>query len=218
MSSEVLENMNTLNNRNDASPSGNSPSDEELVEYLLGSVSRECTERIENWLTSDPSADDRLAAVSTILLSVDQALHAPWASCGTQVVAARNAMQSRMPGRHRVVFGFALTAAVALVAFAFSGIWHEDAETEVAMAWVESLPSSTGVDLQFPMNDPLVLDNWTGETDSSGMLGDFAESDDEDVATSEMDFLSDEPPDWLLAAVSDMHASDSLSELSESVP
>jgi hypothetical protein len=216
MNSGVPSKMNELNNLNDGSAGGFTPSDQELFDYLLGSLSNQQVQQIENWLASDVDASERVADLSGLLLDLNQAMQVT-ATCSTSPVVSIN-KASRSLRYQRLAAGLAVAAAVGFIAFSLAGFWRETTETQVAMAWVDALPSVPGADFGSTPSVPSDLDEDTGAAFGSETMTEVAFLDEEEELTSDMDFMSDEPPDWLLAAVYEMHGDDATDDSLEVLP
>jgi hypothetical protein len=208
--------MNMQNNRIDGQPSPFLPSDEELVEYLLGSVESNQRTLIEGWLATDEQAGERLTEIATLMCSVELALKAT--NAVTENAAATGTAPLRSSARFRIVIGLAVAAAFGLIAFSISGFGNEEAETQVAMAWVESLSLHDESDIQNIEPDEISSSEQINDPELVAEGDQLVATDDFDDMNSDMDFMSDEPPDWLLVAVTDMHQGDAITDPTEATP
>jgi hypothetical protein len=192
------------------------PSDEQLVEYLLGSIEFDTRASIEEWLASSELAGDRLTEIAIMICGVDQALQSP--HLATENAVTIDASPLRSNRRLRIMVGFAVAAAIGLLAFSVSGFRAEDTETRVAMAWVESLPFADESDIGGMPSDEIVSKAQAVRPEVELDREEFVDNDEFEYVNSEMDFMSDEPPDWLLVAVSEMHQADPMVDQTEDAP
>jgi hypothetical protein len=196
-----------------------SPSDEWLIEYLLGHSSAEQRGTIEHWLLCDPANGDHLCAIATGLVELSEAFGNPQA---TGILQATSSSASApcakpiadlspshatarhvSPGSMRRLVWFAIAASLFGVIVSLYGLKTNDTEPELAMAWVETLASGNELD------EPQSLSTWPSEILATDELGGLE---------LDVEIDSQEPPDWLLAAVLDMHDESQTTESLEAVP
>lgn len=200
------------------------PSEEVLVEYLLGSANADQRGLIEDWLASDEQAGERLTEIASLLCVVGEAVKATndtsakAALSHTSHQTSTSRSRSRLSGRFQILIGLTVAAALGLVAFSVSGFWTEETETQVAMAWVEALPLENEMDIEGPSSDVRQSSDSLLISNAFSEGGELADNDELDDVNSDLDFMSEEPPDWLLAAVTDMHQGDTLMNHSEATP
>ncbi|MGV3483902.1 MAG: hypothetical protein ACO1RT_05755, partial [Planctomycetaceae bacterium] len=164
------------------------------------------------WLSADPVHGDHLVRLATVVLAVSRVSAEAKASDATPpVAAARKRTSSRVRSMATL-----LTLAASGVLALFSVDYFRrapSADSRVAMAWAESQPLSAVAesdDISGWLLDPTV------DLEAAGLkpLPEPADQDtSEPVAT--FGFSADEPPEWLIAAVSQMHAGDRPAEPSE---
>ncbi len=208
--------MNLPINSNDPCSAGYVPSDDDLITYLLGSQSTEVRQAIEQWLASDVAPAARLDDVAATVLFASTA-SADWS---TELVTHRSADVSTLTASRfrQVVVVSTLAASIALALFTFrikSG--DSISASRLAMAWAESLPSTSDSDTDFE-DTTWLLDQ--GVQLDSPYLANANDLNTDELAESStaFGFASEEPPEWLLAAVLAMQANDLKSESAEALP
>ena len=207
-----------------------SPSDDDLIGYLLGSSSAALRTEIESWLAADECHGDRLCQFASIMLAVSETpLLANVVDKTNQpnrklVVSDRSARRSQM----RVVIGLlSLAATISIIVFSIRG-FHSDglSDGRVAMAWADSLATGLNSESIASTPDWLLENGLTNDASddlaSDDVAGDLGESElaAEDLADGEtlIGFSSGEPPEWMLAAFADMQSNGTIDENSEVQP
>jgi hypothetical protein len=210
-----------------------SPSDDDLIHYLLGSSSVELKAGIEAWLATDKRHSDRLVQYAAIILVASEAPLESEVSVVDRGLREREWVSTNAVGlqlRRRHVMGLlAIAATISWVIFSIRGFQRESmSDGRVAMAWAESLPIGGETESVRDMPDWLIDDgppNDVSDISSPDVLGDSVLGDgvlgDSDIAESEswIGFSSDEPPEWMLAALGEMQtASVANEDAAEVVP
>lgn len=181
------------------------PSDAALIAYLLGDASLEDRSSVEAWVAADVSHGDRLVDLAATALAVDQV-------AGRSTGVSQNSQDKVVlvgPSLTRVRLRavFALAASVVLVAFTLSRFTQSRLDQEVALAWLDATP---GRDASVPEVVDY-LDERIASFESLTIAS--TASDDAELSDPEpFGFSATEPPDWMLAAVTQMSSEDASPE------
>ncbi len=194
--------MNDTPLRTDADSAGFHPSEESLIDYLLGSTSSSISSQIEAWVAADSQHADQLIRLSEVILVASETL-AQESRREAAAVTLSDDLATR--SNRRYLTWFAVAASIAAVVFSFRDFnVSPSAETRVAMAWADAAQTSPTADTvsQLPawLFDEAVALEPNGSSDSFPAI----DSSDGDESTPTFGFASADPPEWLLAAVSDM--------------
>lgn len=201
-------------------------SDEVLVEYLLGHASAAQRSLVESWLLGDSKNGDYLCSIATTLVELGQSFENQQASSlgvpalvttrDCNLSTANAVPRRKADGSSRPLVWFAIAASLVGLIVSLKGFQSEDAEPQLAMAWVETLASSNELD------DPQDLTHWSidavsfednnKEEERVPLADEFGDLDLEE------DAYSLEPPDWLLAAVREMDTDSQADDALEALP
>lgn len=197
------------NHRNDEPPRGATPSDDDLIAYLLGTASGEDRGRVENWLAADANHGDRLCDWASVVLLASET--APVVGPG----AIHSPTAETTPSRRRIAAFLVLAVSLVMLVFSLDG-FREDASANgrVAMAWAESLLGSSEAEIDSDVSHWLLEPGAALDSSEVPGLHDLVGEDMADSATA-FGFSSGEPPEWLLAAVLEMQSSDPQLDASE---
>ncbi len=211
--------MRQLNNTDDIT-NGSSPSDDELIAYLLGSVPVDVRKEIEAWLAADESHGERLGQYASIMLIVSSTSSNDEMRRDHELVATNTPEQS--PQVRYVIGLLTLAATISIVIFSIRGFRSDSFSNErVAMAWAESLPTGSETEPSGDMPGWLIDDGFSADVSgdtSDRSAGEELADDDLDETESTIGFSSDDPPEWLLVAVLDMQSDGTLEEAAEVAP
>lgn len=177
------------------------PTDESLVDYLLGESTD--SDAIQRWLADDASHLLRLEGLAEVVCAVarDAALTT------VRPVSESHVFESHVFGRRALVVLATLAASIALIV-----VWSRQRESNrrltndrLAVAWADLV---FGDDVTHPLSvDYAPL--WLGDGDalptetSVDSASDWS-ADNESIAAGEFAAGDDSPPHWLLVAVSQM--------------
>ena len=196
-----------------------SPSDDDLIAYLFGETSAAGREQLEGWLATDARHGQRLCGLASTVLAASQIA----AFQGPSTIAP--SMPIRLPVSTTTAGAGSqlrpLAALLALAATALLAIFSLDRlrvdsrpDSRVAIAWAESLAARSDAEVddvsQWLFEPTATLD--PASLPTPNVFGDEAS---EPAPT--FGFSSEEPPEWLLTAVSAMQSSDRDDESSEAV-
>jgi hypothetical protein len=201
--------MRSMNQAN--TEPGDWPSDLLLMEYLLGSLPEDGRRPVEVWLTERPGNSDRLSEIAEALLVTAEAT-AHWQGSVGQV--------HKSPASFRFTSGqlvgvLSLAASLLFAIFSLSGFRGELlAENRIALAWADALPG-TDADMPEWIFEPAAIDvvGAVGRVDL--LAADLDEADDFNETGVTFGFSSNEPPEWLLAAVLSMGSEEFSAESGE---
>ena len=211
--------MRQLNNT-DNNANGSSPSDDELIAYLLGSSPVDVRIKIEAWLAADEGHGERLGQFASIMLIVSAT------SCDDAMRQDRELVATNTPeqgSQARYLIGLlTLAATISIAIFSLRGFRPDPFSDErVALAWAESLPTGGETEPSGDMPVWLVYDGFSADVSSDPSARSASEEladDDLDEAESSIGFSSDEPPEWMLNAVLAMQSDGTLEEATEVAP
>lgn len=191
------------------------PSDEDLLVYLLGSASHETRGQVERWLAVDVSHGERLSTWASVVLCAAQAIADPLPASGSPLhsqpapvsTTASPAVRRWRSRRYRVAGVLALAASVLVAAFVRDG-FRDPAPSDgrVAMAWADSLPVKRDAVVESELSNWLLEPGGPLDASDVPAFHDFS-GEDEGGSVAAFGF-TEEPPEWLLAAVSEMQSSD----------
>lgn len=211
--------MRQFNNTDDDA-NGSSPSDDELIAYLLGSSPVDVRKEIEAWLAADESHGERLGQYASIMLIVSAT------SCDDAMRQDRELVATNTPekgSQARYLIGLLMLAAtISIVVFSIRGFGPDPFSDErVAMAWAESLPAGGEAEPSGEMPEWLLDEGLSADVSGDTSVrsaGEELADDDLDEAESTIGFSSDEPPEWMLNAVLAMQSDGTLEEATEVAP
>ena len=209
--------MNSVSPSSEPQQAGWSPSDDELISYLLGTDAEDGRVAMAAWLATDAAHGDRLSAFAAVIYfaaeSVAVADDDAKANALKLTVAA-----APSPRVRRLVGLLALAASIAVVLFSLRGFRADrEADNRIALAWADALPAMNDGEPNNDIFDSLAAHSAAIDLADAGVDSD-AVSDHVADAGDEFGFSAAEPPDWLLIAVSEMQASDTEIEAKEIVP
>jgi len=207
-----------------------SPSDDDLIGYLLGSSSAALRTEIEAWLVADESHGDRLCQFASIMLVVSNSPLVTNDGDETVQPSRELVLSDRSERRSplRFVIGLlTLAATISIVVFSIRGFRPDGlSDGRVALAWADSL--TTGMDSESiaSMPDWLLEDGLSSDTSFAAKSDDFADDIDEAELAADglsdgetlIGFSSDEPPEWMLAALEGMQSNGTINETTEVQP
>jgi len=207
-----------------------SPSDDDLIGYLLGSSSAALRAEIEAWLVTDESHGDRLCQFASIMLAVSDSPSV--ANGGDETVQpGRELIASERRARRsqaRFVIGLlTLAATISIVVFSIRGFRPNGlSDGRVALAWAESLTSGMDSESNASIPDWILEDGLSGDNSDAAKSDDLAEGIDEAELAADglsdgdtlIGFSSGEPPEWMLAALAGMQSNGTIDETSEVQP
>ena len=195
---------------------GCSLSDDDLIAYLLGSQPTDACHALQTWLAADPSHGERLCDVATaILFTSEAAANWPRANAADRKSIAANKAPSR---NRRVAALLALAASTAFALFSIRSHYVDSSmNSRVAMAWAEFLPNHADADPDVDVS------NWLLDQGTQVDISDDSASGESNMAesaefTATFGFTSDEPPEWLVAAVLAMQTNDPETQSREAAP
>jgi len=186
------------------------PDDEMLIAYLFGEADQTDRQSIENWLGRDPAHGERLCQWAETIGDLATIYRAEQPSQPTFKRSDAHALVRRY--RFVAITSFSLAASVLAIAL-FPRIAIENEDSRIALAWVDVRASDT--DTQSPQLD------WDGSMTESfasttAEVDEVMEEMEGDKSTSEP--ISDEPPEWMLMAMSLMIPTDEAFDIDEVTP
>jgi len=199
--------MNFLNTPNAGRDAEAWPSEQLLMEYFLDSLPTETCRLIETWLAADPKNAERLSDFASDILAVAESTQ-QWS--GTVTLSPKIQHVHTFSSR-RLVGLLTLAAAFFALLFFVRGFFKESpAERRIAMAWAEALP---GAELDLPdwMLVPVGVDAGGPAISFDEVATVLSEPDGFVESIGTFGLSSNEPPEWLIAAVLSME-SEALSE------
>jgi hypothetical protein len=195
----------TIEHRNEAnarSPRDPSPSDERLIDYLMGEPAGD-DPAIELWLAADRANVSRLDRLAEAMVAASMLAGQMTDREGDWVATAATDGPSRLVGlaRHRFALVIVTLAASGLVAVFWPGRMNanNDPDGQIAVAWAEGIADAHW-DPQTALADPAdLLADSSDEEAEEGI-------DDETPAPTDIDLMAedDSPPPWLVLAVAQM--------------
>jgi len=206
------------------------PSDDDLIGYLLGSSSAAVRLEIEAWLAADAGHGDRLGQFASVMLAMSEAAFATNGGDETSHLARELVVSDRRASQFnlRFVIGLlTLAATISIVVFSIRGFRPDGlSDGRVAIVWADSLTTGTDLESNTSTPDWLLEDGLANDTSDDSASGDLADNHNEselsadDLAAGEtlIGFSSDEPPEWMLAALAGMQSSGTFDDTYEVQP
>ncbi len=210
-----LKNMNSPSDRIGIASDRYQPSDDDLIEYLLGTATKPACELIETWLACNAENADRMEQFSAVLLvACDASKNFPRET----VELAHSGRMKWFPSTVQSVRWLVVAASIAVLLFALDRLRTDRvAQEQIAMVWADSLAESNESEVLNEFPGWLMADSPADEAEGASAVVED-ETDSSTDSSVGFGFSTEGPPEWLLAGVREMQVVGTEFETDEETP